>query len=321
MKNVLITGGNGFVGRYTTKGLEEEHGFFVHSKSHKSLDVTRPQDFPSLEADAVVHTAGLLSIEHFKPRQYFDVNIYGTYNVCEFCRHNDVKTIVFTMTHSDVNQSDSMVISEDTPRKYGGDAVPYIVSKIAAMELVQNYGREYGIRPVILRLPGIRGYGSRDTKCGCAFHLFIKKALVSEPIEVWGKHDVVRDLVYVKDVVNAIIKSLKNKKAKGLYNIGSGVGLTIEDEVKAIIEAFSPKDKPSRIVYRPDIEVTDTRSYIFNISKAKRDFGYVPVYSYLDAMKDFKEEMEVDMLKHEISEDKTDSWKIIDDINEFYGLG
>ena len=142
-----------------------------------------------------------------------------------------------------------------------------------------------------MRFPGIRGYGSRDTHYNCVFHQFIQKAIRSEPIEIWGEHKTVRDLVYIKDVVAAIIGALKSKNAKGLYNIGSGKGMTIEEEAKAIIKAFSPPDNPSEIIYRPDIEEVRKRSYIFDISKAKRDFGYSPKYSYEEALIDYKKEM------------------------------
>jgi len=169
--------------------------------------------------------------------------------------------------------------------------LPYIISKIAGINFIEGYSRDYGIQGIFLRFPGIRGYGSRDTHYNCVFHQFIQKAIRSEPIEIWGEHKTVRDLVYIKDVVAAIIGALKSKNAKGLYNIGSGKGMTIEEEAKAIIKAFSPPDNPSEIIYRPDIEEVRKRSYIFDISKAKRDFGYSPKYSYEEALIDYKKEM------------------------------
>jgi nucleoside-diphosphate-sugar epimerase len=55
---------------------------------------------------------------------------------------------------------------------------------------------------------------------------------------------------------------------------------------------FSPSDKPSRLVYRPDIEEVRKRSYIWDISKAKRDLDWEPKYSYEEALADYKKEME-----------------------------
>jgi len=291
MKNVLVTGASGFIGRFATHELSKT--FHVYPFDHKTLDITKPEDFNKIPKgiDAVVHPAGLLSIDTHKPMEYFKVNIGGTYYVCEFCRLNDIKTIIFIMTHSDVNRSDSVLISEDTPRKYGGPAVPYIISKTAALELIQNYGKEYGIRDVAFRLPGVRGYGSRDSFYNCVFHQFIQKAIHGEPIEIWGEHKTVRDFVYIKDVTRAIELALLNDNAHGLYNIAIGKGHTIEDEANAIIDVFSSKENKSRIIYRPDIPEVRTRSYIFDIKKAEKDFGFKPKYSYRDGLVDMKKMM------------------------------
>ena len=314
---IIVTGATGFVGRYlvdqlvkdgvevVATGRSDERGDAYYKKAgipFVRLDVTKEEDFndlPKENVDAVVHLAALLSIdvEKWKPADYLMTNALGTYNVLEYCRKNGSKKIIYAMTHSDVNRSKDLVITEETPREFGstvgpGNTLPYIVSKIAAMNFIEVYTKEAGIQGIILRFPGIRGYGSRDSHYDTVFYRFIQKAIKSEPIEIWGEHKTVRDLVYIKDVIAAIGGALKSEKASGLYNIGSGKGLTIEDEAKAIIKVFSPSDKPSRLVYRPDIEEVRKRSYIWDISKAKRDLDWEPKYSYEEALADYKKEME-----------------------------
>lgn len=322
-KKTLVTGATGFIGTYLVDQLVKEGVDVVATGRSKdgeayykenaipfvNLDITKAKDFDKLpkDVDAVAHLAGLLSIDMYTPRDYLMANALGTYNVLEYCRKNDVRKIVFSMTHSNVNRAKSVIITEDTPEQFSGPTVLYIVSKIAAMKFIESYGRDYGIQGVSLRLPGVRGYGSRFISFWngrpevSVFRMFIAKAMRGEPIEIWGKHKTVRDLVYVKDVASGFIGALNSKKASGLYNIGSGVGLTIEHESKAIIAAFSPPDKRSKIVYRPDIEEVRKRSYIFSIKKAKKDFEYTVKYSYEDAMKDYKKEMELGRFKHLIS--------------------
>lgn len=313
---IIVTGATGFIGRYLVDQLVEdgvevlatgrsERGEAYYKKAgipFARVDITKEEDFDNLpkeNVDAVVHLAALLSIdvEKWKPADYLMTNALGTYNVLEYCRKSGSKKIIYAMTHSDVNRSKDLVITEETPREFGstvgpGNTLPYIVSKIAAMNFIEVYTKEAEMQGIVLRFPGIRGYGSRDAAYDTVFHRFIQKAIRSEPIEIWGEHKTVRDLVYIKDVVAAIIGALKSEKANGLYNIGSGEGMTIEDEARAIIKVFSPPDKPSEIIYRPDIEEVRKRSYIFDISKAKRDFGYSPKYSYEEAMIDYKKEME-----------------------------
>ena len=314
---VIVTGAAGFIGRYLVDQLVKD-GFGVLATARSQageqyyrklgipfawLDIAREEDFDSLPkrgVEGVAHIAALLSIDiaRHTPKDYLLTNALGTYNVLEYCRKNNVRKIVYTMTHSDVNRAKELVITEETPRQFGatiglGNTVPFIVSKIAASTFIEVYDKDGLIQAIMLRLPGVRGYGSRDTHYNTVFHQFIQKAMRSEAIEIWGEHKTVRDLIYVKDVTAAISKAFKSGKAHGLYNIGSGRGMTIEDEARAIVKAFSPPHNPSPLIYRPDIEEVRKRSYIWDISKAKRELGWEPRYSYYEAMTDYKTEMEL----------------------------
>jgi len=313
---IVVTGAGGFVGRYLVDALLKD-GWDVlatgHSKTTEDyyserkiaftmLDVTKEENFgrlPEGNVEAVVHLAALLRIdvERWQPADYLMVNALGTYNVLEYARRVGIPKVVYTMTHSDVGHTSETIVTEETPRCFGGNygprsPLPFIVSKIAGEFFIEQYDKDGIIQGITLRLSNVRGYGSRDTYYNCVFHQFVEKAIKGEPIEIWGEHRTVRDLIYIKDVVAAIIKALKSEKAHGLYNIGSGKGLTIEDEARAIIEAFSPPNKSSKLVYRPDIEEVRKVSTIFDISKARRDLGWEPEYSYEEAMADYKKEME-----------------------------
>ena len=320
---IIVTGATGFLGTYVVDQLVKD-GMDVMATGKSAsgeayyrrigvpfvrLDITKEEEFeklPSSGVDAVIHLAGLLSIDIWKPEDYFMVNTIGTKNVVDYCRRADISKIVYSMTHSDVNRVDETLIKETTPMKFAGGrgfARSYIISKIAAKYFVDD-AEWYGINGVNLRFPGLRGYGARfisfwhGTPQISAFYMFLHKAMKGEPIEIWGEHKTVRDLLYVKDAASGVINAANAKNAKGLYNIGSGVGLTIEDEAKAIIKAFSPPDRPSKLIYRPDIEEVEKRSYIFDITKARNELGYSPQYSYEEAMRDYRMEMESGRLSH-----------------------
>jgi UDP-glucose 4-epimerase len=307
---IVVTGATGFIGRYLVDRLYND-GYYIIATGHSdrgkeyyrrknidyvNIDITRESDFdklPGRDVDAVVHLAGLLSIDAmmWTPKDYMMVNAYGTYNVLKYCKDASVSTVLYSMTHSDVNRAPVAVIREDTPQMFGG-AIPYIVSKIAGKNFLDGFVRDKLIdRGIVFRFPGIRGYTSRDTYYDCVFHQFIQKAIRSEPIEIWGDHKTLRDLIYIKDVVSAIIMALNNKSATGLYNIGSGTGLTIEDEAEAIVSVFSPEEKPSKLIYRPEIEEVRKKNQIFDIHRANHDFGWKPKYSYVDGLRDYKHEM------------------------------
>ncbi len=309
---VLITGGQGFVGRYLTRALGEiKCEVFVPDKH--TLDVTKPESFEQfkgLRFDAVIHLAALLMINNHKPEDYFRVNSFGTYNVLEFCRTEKIPTFIYTMTHSDTNATDHVKAQLRpydpqifTTGNWTNNAIPFIASKIAAADMVEAYNRTLeNFRGVILRLSNIRGFGSNDTKYFSPFHQFIYKAIHGEDIEVWGNPPkTLRDFVYVKDVCQVIINAIDSPSAKGFFNVGGGVGLTIEDEVKAIIEVFSPKttvakgfgrgfENASKIIYRPDIPEARKIGCIFDIKKTTMVLGWKPRYSYVEGLLDFKKE-------------------------------
>jgi len=311
---VLITGANGFIGKYLVKSLNEK-GFKVLATSHNNdnkkfftsmgvefckLDVTNPDDFKLLpkNINTVIHTAALLRIDKdkYSAKEFIDVNLYGTFNVLEYCREIGAK-IVYTMTHSDIDASKDTIINENTKRdftsSYGSDNVyPFIISKIAGADLIDAYDKDGVVQGIVLRLSNIRGFGSRDTKYNCVFHQMIMKALKSEDIEIWGEHTTVRDMIYIKDVINLIIKTIESKDAHGLYNIGSGNGVTIEDEAKSIINAFSPIANKSKLIYKPDIEELRKKSTIFDSTKARKEFNWKPLFDYYDSMVDYKKEMD-----------------------------
>ncbi len=95
--------------------------------------------------------------------------------------------------------------------------------------------------------------------------------------------------MYVKDVVGAILGAMASDRAHGLYNIASGVRTSIEEEVKGVVEVFCSPTRKSQIIHRPD-KPNIPRTYLYDISKAKRDFGYTVRYPFLKMLEDIKQE-------------------------------
>jgi len=117
------------------------------------------------------------------------------------------------------------------------------------------------------------------------------KAEAGKDIEVYGDKNVARDVVYVKDVANAFVKAIGSDKTYGLYNIGSGKSTTLDEQANIISDIFSDEANKSSIVYKPEVE-NKSISYSFDISKARKDFGYNPVYAdFKTMMLDWKKEI------------------------------
>jgi UDP-glucose 4-epimerase len=320
---VVVFGAGGFIGTYLVDRLVAD-GFDVIATdiSRKGeayykkqgipfvrLDITREKEFdalPETGVSAVVHVACLqpanVSEQEYDPKEYMKVNALGMINILEYCRRNKVPKILYTSSHLEVAEGlwePGRYIREDAPRaiNYTGEYAMYIISQNVAVDCVAHYSQNYDIKGIVCRVPPVYGYGphieifknGKPVKTG--FKIFIENAVAGKPLEVWGDCKKGRDIIYVKDVVSAIILALKSDKASGLYNIASGRPLSLEEEAKGIISVFSSREHPSEIIYRPD-KPNSIKPFLYDISKAKKELGWSPKYSFKEMLLDYKKEME-----------------------------
>lgn len=322
---VLVIGATGFIGMYTVEKLIKSGKEVIATGRNCKLapmlenmgarfiefDITNIDDYkklPTENIDGVILLAGLLpanaKVDITKDEnadEYFKVNVIGTINVLEYCRKNGIKKLINCCSYSDVAGAwkKGVAIKETEPRDFHftGDHAVYVISKNASNDVMEYYNQQHGMQCAWFRFPPVYGVGPHSTiyvngksyKSG--IQTFIEKAQVGEPIEIWGDPHITRDIIYVKDVAEAFVKALESDKTYGLYNMTSGTELDLEEQVKAVIEVFGG-EKKSEIVYRPD-KKNNTPSFLFDMTKAKEDFDFVPQYtSYVEIMKDYKEELE-----------------------------
>ncbi|MBQ9411037.1 MAG: NAD(P)-dependent oxidoreductase [Bacteroidales bacterium] len=320
MKHVIVFGATGTVGAYTCLQLKEDgfavtaaggrksdNGFFArHGIPYVSVDICSALSFdvlPQKDVYGIVQLAGMLParMEGYTPQRYIDINVTGMLNFLEYAVRCGARRVVYSQSISDVDylMGTTVPVPEDAPSRFPGnnDHSVYSICKNAAADLLRHYSYKFGIKPFILRFPNIYLYhpnpyyyvnGELRMQ---GYRKMIYMAMAGRDIEVWGNPSRVRDIVYVKDCTQLISRCFLTENATGgNYNVGTGVGVTLEDQVKGIIEVFSPRDNPSRLLYSP--EKPDAAQYIFDISNARKDLGYQPKYLYMDYLKDFKREME-----------------------------
>lgn len=322
---IIVIGATGFIGMYTVEQLLSEGKKVIATGRNVKLgsvlqkmgadflelDITNKADFdklPTEDVEGVILLAGLLPAnarvdltKDENAADYFEVNVIGTINVLEYCRKNNIKKVISSCSYSDVHGAwkKGVALKETEPRNFvfTGDHSVYVISKNAANDVMEYYNQQHGMQCASFRFPPVYGVGPHAAiyvngkyyKSGV--QTFIENAEKGDDIEIWGDPHITRDIIYVKDVAVAYSMALKSDKTYGLYNMTSGTELDLEDQVKAIIEVFG-KEKKSRIVYRPD-KPNNTPSFLFDMTKAKEDFGFVPRYtSYLEIMKDYKAELE-----------------------------
>lgn len=322
MKKIIIFGAAGNVGSYLTKyakdffdnneyqiiasGRKDTNVFDDLGVEYIKVDITKEEDFNKLPKEDV-HAVMLLAakipsyMDDYNGKEYLDSNVMGAYNVLEYCRKVNADRILYTTTVFDISLSakDGVVLMPDTPKNfsYKGDHAMYVISKNTAIEMIEHYHQEYGLKKFIFRLPTIYNYSPyhyyypNGIKTKRPLYQMIEKAMNSEDIELWGNPNYSKDMVHVYDFSQMLCKAALVDREEGFYNIGTGLPVTLEEQIKTIIDVFSPKDKPSKIIYKP--EKVSSGGFLMNVDNAKEELGYEPVYTCRKLFENYKEEMEL----------------------------
>jgi len=285
---VLVTGGAGFIGSHLVKALVKA-GHQVRVLDNLStgsienltdvldaIELVRGdvRDYGAIEyvvrgVDAVIHLAALIDVAESveKPDLYFDVNVRGTYNIVKASKN--ASTFIFASSSAVYGEPIRVPIPDDHPLM---PKSPYAASKISGEAFVQAFANQYGFRPVILRLFNV--YGPKQSRAYAGVIIeFIRRVSRGEPPVIFGDGEQTRDFIHVSDVIEAIMLSLRNERARGVFNIGNGEGITINYLANLILKLMGREDlKPIYAPPRPG----DIRHSIADIIRAQKELGFKP---------------------------------------------
>lgn len=319
-KKIIIFGATGNVGSYLFKyateffdstkyeiiasGRRKTDFFTRRGYQYYSVDLTKQDDLDMLPTDNVYAVMLLASeipsyMDNYDARKYIDSIIVGGYNVLEYCRKNNVDRILYTQTVFDISMYPHMVLSPDLKPNfsYKGDHAMYVISKNTMLEMMEHYWQEYGLKKFVFRLPTIYSYSPypyyfpNGIKTKRPVYSMIERAIKSEPLEIYGDGSYAKDMVHVYDFSQELCKAIEAPINGGLYNVGTGIPVTIEEQIRTIVDVFSPKDNPSPIIYRKD--KTCSGGFLMDISNAKKELGYEPKYNCRALFEDYKYEMSI----------------------------
>lgn len=319
-KKIIIFGATGSIGAYLTDYLAEKFSedeyeiiaagrrktdfFSQRGISYFSFDIMDAGSFSSLPSEnvfAAVHLANILParVSGDDPYNYFDVNVRGTINILEYLRRVKADRVIFAQTYADIagHWGSEKVLRHDLPRslRFTGDHALYAISKCTAQDIIEFYHETYGIGNFILRLPNIYMYSPEEyyyvdgIKRLISYRYIIKRAMAGEPVEIWGDPERKRDMIYIKDLCQLVQKILVSQRRSGVYNAGTGVGVSFREQIEGIVDVFSPEGKRSQIISCP--EKPDAMEYIMEIDNARQELGYEPEYFYREYLEDYKKEM------------------------------
>lgn len=286
MKNVLITGGAGFVGMHLTDHLLGRGEYAVTVIDNESLGVrdNLPLDRITFVAgdlrnvddvkqavdgqDVIVHLAAdtrvMDSIEN--PAFNFENNVIGTFNLLQEARAAGVQRVVAASTGG-------AILGEVTPPVHEEMAPqptsPYGASKLMLEGYLSAFAASYGVSGCALRFSNI--YGTRSLHKGSVVAHFYKQMLDGLPLVVYGDGSQARDYLYAGDLVEAIEAAMNSDKS-GAFQLGSGRATTI-NELIDVIRTVTGEDP--EVQYK-DFRAGEIRNTWCQVDKARAELGFDP---------------------------------------------
>ena len=292
----LVTGGAGFIGRWLVKRLLDE-GHLVYAiddfsngraenieefSSNELLrfvegdirDKTMLEELFRERYDIVYHLAAEINVQNSidDPSQTIERDILGTFNILEHCKKQETR-VVFMSTCMVYDRSyDESGITEEHPTK---PASPYAAAKLSGEALTLSYYHSYGLPTTVIRPFNTYGPFQKTNGEGGVVAIFIKQALKGKQLRIYGDGTQTRDLLYVEDCVDFIIKAGNNDLTLGqIINAGTGNDVAIND--LALMIARTPELIKHVPHIHPQAEIMKLKC---NSSKAKKTLGWEPRFS------------------------------------------
>lgn len=243
--------------------------------------------------DRVLHFAAQVAVTSSveDPREDFEVNALGTFNVLEAMRKiNPEAVLLYTSTNKVYGALEHLgVVEEETRYRYADGLAgvseevpldfysPYGCSKGTADQYVHDYHRIYGLKTIVFRnscIYGPRQFGIEDQGW---LAWFVIAAITGRPITIYGNGKQVRDVLHIDDLVEAMLAAMERVEVTGgqIYNIGGGAENSI-----SVWREFGPMLE--EVLGRPievghgDWRPGDQPIYVSDIGKARRDLGWRP---------------------------------------------
>ena len=281
-----MTGGSGFIGSHLVNALEGK-GFSV-----RVLDKTKPLsekaewfkgDLISIDdvqgatedVETVFHLGAIadVNVAVTDPELCLRVNEIGTLNLLKACSGHEVERFILASSVW-VYGNASGVVTEETPILPPNDI--YTKTKVGQEHLVYSWNRSHSLPYTILRydIP----YGPR-MRSNMAISTFVRRAMRKEPITVYGDGKQGRCWIFVSDLADANVQSMKHEATNQIINLAGKEFVTISEIVNLLskkLGTFPIQQAPPR--------TGDFRGITTSIEKARKLIGWSPMTSFEDGI-------------------------------------
>jgi UDP-glucuronate 4-epimerase len=311
-RNVLVTGGAGFIGSHVVDHLlhtgigkvtvlDNFDDFYNPALKNGNVaeNLNKPQyrlirgdicDQEGLDLllrsetfDTIIHLAARSGIRpsYTYPQLYERTNVAGTLNVLDGARTHNVTKLIFASSSSVYGVGSRPPFREDAPL---APISPYAATKAAAELLAHTYSYLYGLRIVCLRLFSV--YGARQ-RPDLVIHKFAHQIARGEPIVVYGNGAAERDFTHIDDVWQGIWRAMQYLDQDGpgfeIINIGTSQTIAIRELISLLETALG---RPALITNHP-AQKGDMLLTHADVTKARKLLGYIPSRPLRDGIAEF----------------------------------
>ena len=287
----LILGGCGFIGRHVALALSRK-GEDVVIADRIEPDFQFPSDvagriswqrleFASADWDSLIRQAEV--IHHYvwtslpasannNPLGDLSANVGGTVALLEAVRHRGRGRVIFASSGGTVyGRLLQCPVPETHPMM---PITAYGASKAAAEIYLGLYRALHGVDSRVARISNPYGAGQVTARGQGAVTTFLQHAIHKQPIVIWGDGEIVRDYIHITDVAEAVVNLALRPEVNEFhtYNIGSGVGLSLNSIIAEIEKALNQKLE----VRREKGRAFDVPVSVLDISRARNVLGWSP---------------------------------------------
>lgn len=292
MSRCLVLGANGFIGSHLVDKLYEEgHSVrcfgrykskdaIFNNNDSSNIEIFRG-DFLSTESlenaleniDYVFHfisTTNPLTAEN-DPVFDLETNTKMSVELLKLCSMKNVKKVIFASTggavYGEVN-SDRSIGEDICPKPIS----PYAISKLSVENYLRYFNQKYGLKYNILRISNPYGPRQNTLSGQGVISIFLEKIKINEPITVFGDGSMIRDYIYISDLVDMISSIFEKDSNETLYNVGSGTGYSINQIIESIESVTGIK---AQIMHK-DAPSTFISKVVLDTDKFTTEFGIKP---------------------------------------------
>lgn len=299
MKNILVTGGAGFIGsnlvdrllvekKWNVTVIDNFNDFYSPFIKHENIkrqlsdplyslasgDILSEQlldrVFSTARFDCIVHLAARAGVRPSlnNPRLYEETNIRGTLNLLECARKFGVKQFVFGSSSSVYGNNCQVPFSEKA--QVDQPISPYAMTKATGELLCHTYSHLYGLRCLCLRFFTV--YGPRQ-RPDLAIHKFARLISSGKTVPVYGDGRTLRDYTYIDDIISGIRSAIDYERSDfEIFNLGESQTVELNYLVELLEGALKKKAKVKNLPMQPG----DVYRTYADISKAGKLLGYDP---------------------------------------------